>query len=184
MASRLNASPMMVMQNLYVVNGRPAWSSQYIIAMINASHKYKTELQFRVEGKGDTLSCYAYAEDQNGHIVEGPLITMDMAKAEGWVNRNGSKWKTMPEVMIRYRAASFFGRMNCPDMVMGIYSADEVIEIDENSYVVAEAVAQQEVAEQANSIPIDEAAHVDAGESEEPDGTSEPPEAPAGGPDF
>ena len=31
MASRINTSPMMVMQNLYIVNGRPAWSSQWIM---------------------------------------------------------------------------------------------------------------------------------------------------------
>jgi hypothetical protein len=130
MAVRLNTSPIMVMQNLYVVNGRPAWSSQYIIAMINGSRKYRTELQFELEGKGDNLSCYAWAEDHSGRKVTGPKITMQMAKAEGWMDRKGSKWRTMPEVMIRYRAASFFGRLYCPEMIMGIYSKDEVIEAD------------------------------------------------------
>ena len=56
---------------------------------------------------------------------------MTMANAEGWVNKNGSKWKTMPEVMIQYRAASFFGRMNCPDMIMGIYSQEEALDMSE-----------------------------------------------------
>lgn len=119
MASRINTSPMMVMQNLYIVNGRPAWSSQWIIAMINSSRRYKTELQFefgrdRADGG---LSCRAWAEDYSGHKVYGPKITMNMANEEGWTSKNGSKWKTMPEVMIQYRAASFFGRMNCPDMI-------------------------------------------------------------------
>lgn len=144
MSKRLNTSPMMVMQNLYVVNGRPAWSSQYIMAVINNSKKYKTELQFDLKGSGDNMSCYAWVEDYNGHKVVGPTITMAMAKAEGWVSKNGSKWQTMPEVMIRYRAASFFGRLNCPDLVMGIYSRDEVIEGD---FTVNEAVPNgQEIA--------------------------------------
>lgn len=130
MAARINTSPMMVMQNLYVVNGRPAWSAQWIIAMINSSRRYKTELQFEFghEATDGGLSCYAWAEDWNGHKVSGPKITMNMANSEGWVNKNGSKWKTMPDVMIQYRAASFFGRMNCPDMIMGIYSQDEVVD--------------------------------------------------------
>ena len=130
MAARINTSPMMVMQNLYVVNGRPGWSSQWIIAMINTSRKYKTELQFEFgyDEKDGGLSCYAYAEDYSGHIVKGPKISMKMAKDEGWLGKSGSKWKTMPEVMIRYRAASFFGRVNCPDMIMGIYSQEEVID--------------------------------------------------------
>ena len=133
MASRINTSPMMVMQNLYIVNGRPAWSSQWIIAMINSSRRYKTELQFEFgNAKEDGgLSCRAWAEDYAGHKVYGPKITMTMANAEQWTTKNGSKWNTMPQVMIQYRAASFFGRMNCPDMIMGIYSQEEVLDMNE-----------------------------------------------------
>ncbi|MBS7578380.1 MULTISPECIES: hypothetical protein [unclassified Enterococcus] len=138
MASRLKTSPMMVMQNLYVVNGRPSWSSQYIIAMINNSKKYKTEIQYEVEGEGDSLSCTAFVEDYSGRIVKGPKISMDMANKEGWVSKNMSKWKTMPEIMIRYRAASFFGRLNCPEMVMGIYSTDEAREMKDAEFVVVD----------------------------------------------
>ena len=158
MAGRLGASPLMVMQNLYIVNGRPAWSSQYIVAMINSSRKYKTELQYHIEGTGDKMSCYAFVEDWNDHQVKGPVITMAMAKAEGWLDKNGSKWKTMPEVMIRYRAASFFGRINCPDMIMGIYSTDEVIDLGPDEYsVVTHTIAdtEQEIGEQANQEEID-----------------------------
>lgn len=134
MASRINTSPMMVMQNLYIVHGNPAWSSQWIIAMINNSRRYKTELKFDMEydNSGKPLSCRAWAEDYNGNKVTGPLITMEMANAEGWTKKNGSKWATMPEVMIRYRAASFFGRLNCPDMIMGIYSQEEVVDAFED----------------------------------------------------
>lgn len=157
MANRLKTSPLMVMQNLYVVNGRPAWSSQYIIAMINNSKKYKTEIQFDFEGEGDSMACTAYVEDYEGRIVKGPKITMQMAKDEGWVNKNGSKWKTMPEVMIRYRAASFFGRLNCPDMIMGLYSVDEAKEIDADFVVVenVEERVEREINEQANSEVLD-----------------------------
>ena len=138
MAARINTSPMMVMQNLFVVNGRPAWSAQWIIAMINASRRYKTELQFEFgnDASDGGLSCYAWVEDWNGHRVCGPKITMNMAKEEGWLGKNGSKWKTMPSVMIQYRAASFFGRMNCPDMIMGIYSQEEVIDMEASSLPV------------------------------------------------
>ena len=132
MAARLGTSPMMVMQNLFVVNGRPAWSSQWIISMINNSRKYKDVLQYEMghAPEDGNLSCYAWAVDRAGNKVVGPKITMNMAEAEGWLNKNGSKWKTMPEVMIRYRAASFFGRLNCPDMIMGIYSQEEVLDMD------------------------------------------------------
>jgi len=150
MANRLGTSPLMVMQNLYIVKGTPAWSSQFIIAMINNSKKYKTELLFDLQGKGETLSCYAYVEDKNNHKVVGPTIDMKMANAEGWTTKDGSKWKTMPEVMIRYRAASFFGRLNCPEMIMGIYTLEEV---------------QEGIAPSASQIPI---AHVLEDENKTP----------------
>jgi len=168
MSSRLRTSPMMVMQNLYVVNGRPAWSSQYIVAMINSSKKYRTELQYELTGKGDKMECFAYADDYNGHRVTGPVISMEMAKKEGWLGRSGSKWQTMPEVMIRYRAASFFGRLNCPDMIMGLYSAEEVVDIGENEYTVFDAVEMEveaEINDNANSVVIgDEEVDTETGE--------------------
>lgn len=160
MANRMNVSPLMVMQNLHIINGRPAWSSQYIVAMINHSKKYKTELQYELEGQGDDRYCYAYAYDHNDHKVTGPTINIKMAKDEGWYQKNGSKWKTMPDVMLRYRAASFFGRLNCPDMIMGIYSADEVVELDESEYAFVEAKieAQEEIEQNANKIDIEDVA--------------------------
>jgi len=156
MATRIGTAPMMVMQNLYIVNGRPAWSSQFIIAMINNSRKYKTEIQYDIKGSGDSLECTAYAIDHKGNKVSGPKITMQMAKDEGWLGRSGSKWQTMPEVMIRYRAVSFFGRLNCPDLIMGIYSADEVIDLPENQYQFVDSTSSPQVgsSEYTPDVPI------------------------------
>ncbi|MFT5871136.1 MAG: hypothetical protein ACI8WT_000034 [Clostridium sp.] len=125
MSNRIGISPMMVMQNLYVINGRPSWSSQFIIALINNSKRFAESLKFKLEGKSDEMSCYAYTKNYSGEEILGPVISMKMAKEEGWLSKSSSKWKTMPEVMIRYRAASFFGRLYCSDLLMGIYSDEE-----------------------------------------------------------
>lgn len=161
LANRLQTSPLMVMQNLYVVYGRPSWSAQYMIAMINGSGKYDMELQFdeKNDKNGKPFSCQCWTE-RAGRKVTGPVIDMDMAKAEGWVDKNGSKWKTMPQIMLRYRAASFFGRMNCPELTMGIYTREEVIELGPEDYTESniEAQVQQDIAENANSVPFEPAA--------------------------
>jgi hypothetical protein len=126
MANRIGASPLMVMQNMYVVHGKPSWSSQFIISAINACGRF-TPLRFEVTGTGDTLSCVAWAyEKGTKDRLDSPTVTMAMAIAEGWVNKSGSKWKTMPELMIRYRAAAFFGRLYAPDILMGMQTAEEV----------------------------------------------------------
>lgn len=153
LASRLQTSPLMVMQNLYVVYGRPSWSAQYVIAMINGSGKYDMELQYeeKQDVKGNPYSCMCWTE-KNGRKVTGPVITMDLAKAEGWYDKNGSKWKTMPQMMLRYRAASFFGRMNCPDLMMGMYTKEEQYEIGRDDYLEEmSAQVQQEIAQTANA---------------------------------
>ena len=151
MANRMGYDPLMIMQNLYIIEGRPAWSSQFIIAAINACGKFSplrfeivkhgmTDVEYTVTqgyGKNKTseniktqienVSCVAWAtEKATGERIESAKIDMVMAVKEGWYQKNGSKWQTMPDQMLRYRAAAFFGRIYAPEILMGIYSADEV----------------------------------------------------------
>jgi hypothetical protein len=128
MANRVKASPIMVMQNLNIIQGKPSWSSSFIISIINSCGKF-SPLRFVMSGEGETLSCFAVAKDNEGNECKGPAATMQMAKEEGWLSKAGSKWKTMPELMIRYRAAAFFGRLFCPELLMGMQSEDEVIDV-------------------------------------------------------
>ena len=129
MAHRMNASPLMVMQNLHIIHGRPSWGSSFIIASLNSCGRFGT-LRF----ESTPTSCKAITTDkQSGSILEGPTVTMEMAKAEGWLDKPGSKWKTMPELMLKYRAAAFFGRLYAPEIMMGLYSADEVVDIAANN---------------------------------------------------
>lgn len=132
-SNRLGISPMAVMQNLYIVQGRPSFSSSFIIALINSSKKYDMELQFDEEEKdGKPYACTCWTE-LNGRRVSGIKITMDMADKEGWLKKNGSKWQTIPQVMLRYRAASFFARMNCPELSIGLYSKEELDDMPKKS---------------------------------------------------
>lgn len=130
-AGRMNLSPLQVMQNLHIIHGRPSWSSQFIIALINGCGRFEP-LQYKMTGKGDDLACKCTAKEINsGQELEGPTVTMAMAKAEGWSTKAGSKWRTMPDLMIRYRAASMFGRLHIPDLLVGItYSQEEVLDIE------------------------------------------------------
>lgn len=126
MANRVGCSPLMVMQNLYVVHGKPSWSGSFVIAAINSCGRF-TPLRFEMSGSGATLSCRAWANDKKtGERLNGTTVTMAMADGEGWVNKPGSKWKTMPEQMIQYRAGAFFGRLYAPDILMGMPMAEEV----------------------------------------------------------
>ncbi|MBA6043862.1 hypothetical protein GIB65_12325 [Pseudomonas lactis] len=152
MAMRMGADPLMVMQNLYVIEGRPSWSSQFIIAAINSCGRF-SPLRFDIsepskeevvkykavvwkndkkteEQRETTIqhrTCRAWViEKETGDRLDGPTVSMQMAIDEGWLTKNGSKWQTMPEIMLRYRAASLFGRLYAPELLMGLQTQEEV----------------------------------------------------------
>lgn len=129
-AKRIRASVFAVTQNLYIVHGNPAWSSQFLIASINACGKF-TPLRYKAVGNenDDTHGVVAWAKDATGEVLESTPVTLAMAKAEGWYGKNGSKWKTMPEQMLRYRAATFFARAYCPEITLGMRTQEEIIDI-------------------------------------------------------
>ena len=154
MSQRMNADPLMIMQNLHVIEGRPSWSSQYIIAAINSCGRY-SPLRFDMK-QGEEIdasyttfewvdrkkvpkvtqvrvinaTCVAWAvELATNTRLESPKVTMEMAVNEGWYGKNGSKWQSMPDLMLRYRSAAFFGRIYAPELLMGLQSAEEVRDV-------------------------------------------------------
>lgn len=151
MAERMGTPPLMVMQNLYIVHGNPAWSSKYLIGSINASKRF-SPLRYEFRGEEGTpqygCRCYAYeaSDKERKEPLYGDWITMDMASKEGWTKKAGSKWLTMPNQMLRYRAAAFWQRVYCPEISMGLLTAEEAedIAIDTTSAQAEAARAKAE----------------------------------------
>lgn len=172
MANRMGADPLMIMQNLYLIEGRPSWSSQFIMASINSCGRFSA-LRFDLEDLGEkeveyqetvwsnrqkqtvtkkikiqNFACTAWAiERETGERLNSSKITIEMAVKEGWYQKNGSKWQTMPEQMLRYRAASFFGRVYAPELLMGLRSAeeeqDQIIDVTPDQELVVKADTSQ-----------------------------------------
>jgi hypothetical protein len=130
-ANRMGVSPLMVMQNLYVVKGKPSWSGSFCAAAINGCGRFSPlEYVFIGEQGKPSWGCYATAVRlSNGVRCQSDVITMDMAQMEGWLNKPGSKWKTMPRQMMMYRAAAFFARAHCSDILLGIPTKEEVQDV-------------------------------------------------------
>jgi len=153
MANRIGASPLMVMQNLYVVHGRPAWSSKFLIASFNQCGRFSA-IRFEWVGeKGkDAWGCRAWAvEKETGQRIEGPTITIELAKKEGWYEKSGSKWKTIPELMLMYRSAGWLVNTHAPEISMGLNTAEELGDVydaglgpDGKYQVTTESLRQQE----------------------------------------
>lgn len=161
MAQRMHANPLMVMQNLYIVHGNPAWSSKFLISCINMSGRF-TPLRYQFTGKRGTplYGCRAYAYEKNDKEHKEALcsvwITMDMANKEGWTNKNGSKWLTMPDQMLIYRAAAFWSRAYAPEIAMGLLTKEEAEDVAD--YVeIPEAPLAQDHDDNIPAPPITDA---------------------------
>lgn len=132
MAQRMNASPLMVMQNLYIVYGNPGWSSKFLIATFNQCGRFEA-IKYKETGtKGtDSQGIIAYTrENGSDEVIYGPEVTISIAKQEGWFDKKGSKWKTMPDQMLRYRAAAWLIRTTAPEISMGLQTSDEIIDVE------------------------------------------------------
>lgn len=204
MAQRMGADPLMIMQNLFVIEGRPSWSSQFIVAAINSCGKF-SPLRFALRDLGEKeverietfwenkqrqtrtvkvsvtdRECIAWAmERETGERLESPPVTMEMAVMEGWYTKTGSKWQTMPDVMLRYRAASFFGRLYAPELLMGLRTVEEVHDIIDVSPETGEvlSVTTDSLRADMKAIPR-ETIDVETGEVLPPDKPAEKMQEP------
>lgn len=172
-ACRLQVFPLTVMQNLCVVNGNPTWKAKFLIGCVNTCGRYTTlDYRFHIDGKVgevsyktwakgpdgknreilkpfekpelDNIVCVAYAiEKATGRELVSPPASIRMAVGEGWYSKNGSKWPTMPELMLRYRAASYWVSSFAPEMAMGFRTTEEAQDIVDVEY---EEVSPREAA--------------------------------------
>ena len=178
-------SPLTVMQQLTIVQGRPTWSAQFLISCINTCGKFstiryeeknlgkvgKTAVNKYVyeNGKGtqklvetdeykdvDNLTCIAYAYDNaTGEKLQSIEISIKMAMSEGWYAKSGSKWQTMPQQMLRYRAAAFWQRAYAPEVGMGFYTTEEVQDIAPSGFSYEE-IKEPQAAKSPQEIAMEE----------------------------
>jgi hypothetical protein len=126
-AERIDADPFMVMQNMYVVHGKPGIEGKLVIALLNQCGRFEP-LEFDQSAE----HCQAFTKEvKSGKTLKGPKVTMSMVKKEGWWDKKGSKWKTIPELMFPYRAATYFARTHAPEVLLGMRTKDELEDIIE-----------------------------------------------------
>jgi hypothetical protein len=154
-SQRMGLSILTVMQNLDVIQGRPAWSAKFQAGQVNASGKFRGSLRYEFEdrpevkvdyevyGKKDLQTglpaekikktatvkdraCRCWAiEAQTGEKIIGPWFSLEMAYRFGLFDRNGSQWPIDPENMLMKRAASRFVSNFCPEVTLGIMTQDD-----------------------------------------------------------
>lgn len=128
LAQRMNIGALEVAQSIYIIHGKPSFETKFLVARLNSSGLLKGRLQTIVSPDGTSAHCEAI-DAQTGQLLKGTTITMEMARREGWLSKNGSKWQTMPELMMKYRAQSFFINEFFPEVKYGLKTSDEAEDI-------------------------------------------------------
>jgi len=182
-AQRIGASPLMVMQNLTIIYGRPSWSSKFLVATVNTCGRFTT-LKYRMENRGkvgkihiteyvwdgkkkspvptefdgsaiDNLVCIAYCTEKgSGEVLESSEVSINMAIEEGWYTKSGSKWKTMAPKMLKYRAASFWTNEYAPEISMGMKTVEESEDIVDIDYDDVTDAVMEKINQRANKTEM------------------------------
>jgi hypothetical protein len=156
-AARLGMDLFSYMEVTYPVHGRLGHEAKFVVARINSSGKFKGPIRYEFKGEitrdatglvlqTSTRSCTAWSVLKDGGDRVDQTVDLRMAFSEGWATKPGpdkklssNKWHTMTDVMLKYRAAKFFGNMYCPEAIMGLDTKEEIEDIAD-----AEVVNQTE----------------------------------------
>lgn len=183
MSQRIGASPLMIMQNMVIIYGRPSWSSKFLIATVNTCGRFNP-LQYKFTNLGmvgkvpytdyvwdgkskkavikefdgtkiENIQCICFTTAKGSNdVLESTPIDIKLAIQEGWYTKAGSKWQTMTRQMLTYRAASFWTSAYAPELSMGMKTEEEERDIIDIQYEdVSEKVAREKT-ESANKKTI------------------------------
>lgn len=127
MAKQIGDNPLTVLQNIYIVGGKAGWSATYMIARANQSGVFRGRITWDEEGAGQDLTVTAKATLADTGEEVRIAASMQMAKAEGWTKNQ--KYQTMPAHMLRWRSATMLVRLYCPEVMLGMATADELEDV-------------------------------------------------------
>ncbi len=151
-AAEWRMSPFAVANKSYVVGDRLAWESQLVHAVIEQRAPIVGRIRHHYEGAGDERRCVVSARidgDSTPLEYRSPPISKITPK-------NSPLWKTKPDLQLYYNAVRDFIRAYFPDVLLGVYSEDELVTVDVkpsepvpslDDLTEPEAPAESEVAE-------------------------------------
>lgn len=127
MARQLGVDPLLALQNVQVISGRPGFSASFAIGLANTRGPFGGPITWTSKGKGDALEVTAQATIRSTGETVSATCSIEMAKAEGWIKN--PKYRSIPEQMLRYRSATWLIRLHCPEVLMGLSSTDELEDV-------------------------------------------------------
>lgn len=119
-----NMDPFAVAQKTHIVSGRLGYEAQLVIAVIQNSGAIRGSFRFETRGNG------ANVEVRAGAVLRGEseVTWGEWLSASSVTTKNSPLWKTNPVQQMSYLQAKNWGRLYCPGAILGVYSADELLD--------------------------------------------------------
>lgn len=144
LGAELGLAPMMAINKIAVVNGRPAPFGDAVVAIVRRSGLCEF-IDERIEGEGDNrvAICETKRKGETRPVVRTFSIA-DAKKARLW--GKAGPWQDYPERMLAMRARSFALRDTYADLLAGAYDAEEAADIPAEQPRIASAVPVEPIA--------------------------------------
>lgn len=117
----LGLAPLQATQNIAVINGRPALWGDAVPALVIASKQCE---YINMTFENNTAICRVKRVNQPEHIS---TFSMQQARTAGLLEKQGP-WKQYPDRMLQNRARAFALRDVFPDVLKGLYTAEELMD--------------------------------------------------------
>src|SRR5579864_7640321 len=158
----LGLPPMDALVGIGVIEGKPAVSPQLMIALINRSGQLKDLVI-----EGDDKKC-AVTMTRRGRKPHTETFTIDDARRMKSKDGDGNvisladkyNWRQMPAVMLRWRAVSACARIVFPDVISGLYTAEEMgvdVTLDDEGAMQVIDTERSSCAQDGGATPISSA---------------------------
>lgn len=129
---RWGMDPYAVAQKTHLVNGVLGYEAQLVIAVINAKAPIAGRLKFDYFGDWSKVKSKDDKSDDVGVIVsavmqgESEPTTLSISMAQVGTVRNSPLWTADPRQQLAYLGAKRWARLHCPDVILGVYTPDEL----------------------------------------------------------
>lgn len=141
----LGLGPMAAFSGINVIRGRPALSGQLMLALIQRSG-----LLAKIEMYPSGADEYVVVMQRKGQEPHAEKFTLAMARQLGLdVDGSKSQWSRQLMTMLKWRSVSACARVVFPDVIMGLYTDDELRGEEEHTVTVEAEWAPVEEAPRA-----------------------------------
>ena len=133
-AMQWGMNPYAVAQKTHLVNGVLGYEAQLVNAVISSSSAIVGRFHYEYGGDWEKIAGQKDVRDESGLFIRVGAVLRGEAEITWGENiyladittRNSPLWKTAPKQQIAYLAVKYWARLYCPEVILGVYSPDEV----------------------------------------------------------